>query len=124
MRHARSYARENAIKGLYEYRINKNATYEKIKDRLAISIVKEIVSREPDINAYIQKYLKKWSVLELNPVVLGTLQVGVYELEQKKIDKRIIISDLLKISNEYLEKKEVKFVHFVLDSISKDIDVN
>ncbi len=124
MRHARSYAREEAIKGLYLMRFEPNQDIKlKIKDKIAIKIINEIKNNEEQINLCITKKLKKWSILELNPVVLAILQVGTYELLQKELDKKIIISDCVNISNEYLEKKESNFVHFVLDNISKDLDV-
>lgn len=125
MRHARSYAREKAIKGLYQIKINKNSVEDltKINDELAIEMIRGIKENEEQINGLIKKYLKRWSITELNPVNLAILQVAIYEFLEKDLDNKIIISEALKFANEYSENKDKNFIHFVLDSVYKDLNV-
>ncbi len=122
MKHAKSYARERAVKGLYQINISNDTDLDKFKDPLAKNIVNSIKDDEENINSYIKKYLKRWSISQLNPVNLAIMQVAVYEMLQTDLDAKIIISQALNLANDYSEKKDKNFIHFVLDSINKDIN--
>ncbi len=80
MKHAKSYARERAVKGLYELSMSDGdfSVLDKLNDPLAIQMIKEIKADENKLNEYIKKYVKKWSLAEMNPVNVAILHIGVY----------------------------------------------
>ncbi|MFV0288117.1 MAG: transcription antitermination factor NusB [Mycoplasmatales bacterium] len=123
MKHAKSYAREKVIKGLYELKINNSeiSTLVKINDPLALQMMIEIKEQETKLNEYIKKYIKKWSLQEMNPVNIAILHLGVYELLQKELDSKIVISESIKLASEYTDVKSKNFIHYVLDNINKEL---
>lgn len=122
-RHAKSYARIKAVKALYLSKLNPDGEINNINDALAIEIVDNIKKEELIINEYIKKNLKKWTINELNPVNLAILQVATLEIIENKTPTNIIISEALKIADEFCEVKDRRFIHFVLDNVNKEINV-
>ncbi len=121
-KHAKSYARTKAIKGLYLKSLNPNSKLENINDNLSLEMIENVKENEEVINTYIKKYLKRWSIKELNPVNLAILQLCTLELIQKQTPANIVISEGISIADEFCEPKDRGFVHFVLDKINKEIN--
>ncbi len=121
-KHAKSYARSKAVKGLYLKSLNPSSNLENINDDLALEIIVNIKENEEVINNYIKKYLKRWSIKELNPVNLAILQLCTLELLEKKTPVNIVISEGITLADEFCEQKDRGFIHFVLDKINKEIN--
>ncbi len=121
-KHAKSYARSKAVKGLYLKSLNPSSNLENINDELALEIISNINENEEIINNYIKKYLKRWSIKELNPVNLAILQLCTLELMEKKTPANIVISEGITLADEFCEQKDRGFIHFVLDKINKEIN--
>lgn len=121
-RHAKSYARERALKANYSTLISKNG-YKNLaeEDPLAYKILTEVDKNRKEIDDYISKYLKKWTLKEINPVNLSILEVAIWEMLYDDMDSRIIISEALNFASTYSDPKGKNFIHFVLDKVQGDI---
>ncbi|WOO87484.1 transcription antitermination factor NusB [Mollicutes bacterium LVI A0039] len=123
-RHAKSYARENAIKMLYTHAIEKKTeilTDSNISDPMARTWVTYIVQNEAEFNTEIKKYLKKWTINELNPINLAILQVAIYELKFDETPAAIVVNEAIEFAKKYSDDNSKAFVTYVLKEISKDI---
>lgn len=121
-RHAKSYAREKAMKKIFSTLISKEEISElELNDPLAEKIYLGTIEHKEEIDTLIKKYLKKWSFNELNSVNLAILELSVYEVLYDETPKKIVISEALTIAQLYTDQKSKNFIHFVLDNIIKEI---
>lgn len=119
-RHGKSIAREHAIQGLYTYQMMDKLMMVESDDKMAFNMVVNVIKNLDTIDTSISKYLKKWTLLELNPVVLAILRLAVYELKFDETDERIVVNEAIEFAKTYADDKAKKFIHSVLDSIIKE----
>ena len=126
-RHAKSYARENAFKSLYSYSISKDkeaiekrSDLEKErKDELANQMAYNTISHLEEIDKIIKKNLVRWSIHNLNIADLSILRLAIYELEYEQTPAGIVINESLNLVDRYSDPKSKKFIHKVLDNVTK-----
>lgn len=123
-RHAKSYARENAMKMIYSHAIEKKSdvsTKTGISDPMAESWAAYIIQHEDEFNQIIKGYLKKWSISEMNPINLAILQVAIYELKFDTTPVPIVVNEAIEFTKKYSDEKSQGFVNYVLKDISKEL---
>lgn len=123
-RHAKSYARENAMKMIYANAIEKKTgvpTNPGISDPMASTWSNYIIQHEDEFNTLIKKYLKKWSIKELNPTNLAIMQVAIYELKFDTTPTPIVVNEAIEFTKKYSDEKSKGFINYVLKEISKDL---
>ncbi len=123
-RHAKSYARENAMKIIYSNAIEKKTEIvmdTSISDKMASEWATYIIQNEDEFNAQIKKYLKKWSINELNPINLAIMQVAIYELKFDTTPAAIIVNEAIEFTKKYSDENSKGFINYVLKEISKDL---
>lgn len=123
-RHAKSYARENAIKMIYSNVIEKRTEVvmeNNISDPLACTWATYIIQNEEEFNSLIKKYLKKWTINELNPINLAIMQVAIYELKFDTTPAPIVVNEAIEFTKKYSDESSRGFITYVLKEISKDL---
>lgn len=123
-RHAKSYARENAMKMIYSNAIEKKteiAMNSPISDPMAAKWANYIIQNEDEFNNEIKKYLKKWSINELNPINLAIMQVAIYELKFDTTPTPIVVNEAIEFTKKYSDENSKGFINYVLKEISKDL---
>ncbi len=123
-RHAKSYARENAMKMIYSNAIEKKsevALSSGINDPMASKWATYIIQNEDEFNQLIKKYLKKWSINELNPINLAIMQVAIYELKFDTTPAPIVVNEAIEFTKKYSDENSKGFINYVLKEISKDL---
>lgn len=123
-RHAKSYARENAMKMIYSNAIEKKSEVvmdSGISDPMASKWANYIIQNEDEFNSEIKKYLKKWSINELNPINLAIMQVAIYELKFDTTPTPIVVNEAIELTKKYSDENSKGFVNYVLKEISKDL---
>lgn len=123
-RHAKSYAREKAMKKTYSNLINLKIDRNQelnVSDPLADKIALGVEEHKEVIDNYIKKNLKKWSFNELNSVNLAILEVGIWEILYEETEVNIVISEALTIAQVYTDQKSKNFIHFVLDNVKSEL---
>lgn len=123
-RHAKSYARENAMKMIYTNAIEKKtevAMDSAISDPMAAKWANYIIQNEDEFNELIKKYLKKWKVEELNPINLAIMQVAIYELKFDTTPAPIVVNEAIEFTKKYSDENSKGFINYVLKEISKDL---
>ncbi len=123
-RHAKSFARENAMKIIYSNSIEKKTQTELAlsqRDPLAIKWANYIIENEAEFNDLIKKYLKKWTINELNPINLAIMQVAIYEMKYDTTPIAIIVNEAIEFTKTYSDEKAKGFVTYVLREIAKEV---
>lgn len=122
-RHGKSIARENAVKIMYsQYIANQAQTViEPVQtDELAQKMVDNIAIVQPQIDEYINKYLKKWSINQLNPVNLAILRISIYEIMENEVPNSVVVNEALELAKLYSDEKSKGFIHHILDKVIKE----
>ncbi len=124
-RHAKSYARENCIKLIYANSIEKKINNEldtKVCDPMAQTWATYIIQNEQEFNELIEKFLKKWTISELNPINLAIMQVAIYELKYDTTPHPIVVNEAIEFAKMYSDENSKRFINYVLKEICKEID--
>lgn len=89
-------------------------------DERAIALFSGVEEKKAELDQEIQKYLKNWTLARISKVALAVLRVAVYEmLYVDDMEDDIVISEAVKIAQEFTGKEDVSFVNGVLSSASK-----
>lgn len=123
----RKYARESAMKLLYQMEINSDFTDEAIKiffenytfdegEKLYIEdAVENIIKNLGDIDSYIENHIEGWEIHRLARVDLSILRIAIYEmLYRKDIPIEVSINEAIEISKKYSTEESSKFINGVL----------
>lgn len=78
--------------------------------------------KKEELDREIARYLKNWTLSRISRVSLAVLRVAMYELLfVDDMETDIVISEAVKITQEYTGKDDVSFVNGVLSSAAKAI---
>ncbi|MEO0254020.1 MAG: transcription antitermination factor NusB [candidate division WOR-3 bacterium] len=89
---------------------------------LAREYLEKILKNLNVIDDLIKKNLKNWDFERILPYEKSILRFGVGEiLFYPDTPLNVIIEELLKIANRFIDENAVKFINGVLDSIGKSI---
>lgn len=121
-KHINTVRREKVVKYLYSYLLKDKYTlnYSIDFDDDSFENFTNILKHRDEFDEEIGKRLKKWSIKELNPVILAILYESMYEIKYLDVDIPIIINDALNLSKEYSDIKAKNFVHGILADYTKE----
>jgi N utilization substance protein B len=89
-------------------------------DKLGNAMTKNTLAHLDEIDDKIKKYLRKWSMSELNKVNLAILRIAVYEILFEDTPNQIVVNEALEFTKLYSDAAAKNFVHSVLDNIIKE----
>ena len=135
----KSYQRLLAVQALYEFTINKrgmddsfdelllhiveNSDFKNKINKSKLLLTKEILKgvyfNLKKIDLILKSSLKdKSKVQSFDKLLLSIFRCAIYEIEvNKKISKKIVISEYLLISNHFFGNKEAALLNGVLDNL-------
>jgi transcription termination factor NusB len=99
---------------------------EKFSKRISFNFASELleksISEKQSIEYIFKNYLDKLKEVDLvNPLVRAIVTVALCELLiNKTANKKVVISEYVKVSSSFFNKKEVGFVNALLDKFVKD----
>ncbi len=75
------------------------------------------------IDAYIVKYSKKWSINRLGNEVVTILRIAIYELlYNKETSQKVVINEAVILAKKYCDDDLYKFVNGLLANVTKEIN--
>lgn len=81
-----------------------------------------VLEKKAEIDAYISKYSKGWSVDRIAPVTRNILRLAVFEmLTRKDIPLRVSINEAIELAKKYDDEKAKAFVNGILNSVKDEI---
>lgn len=90
-------------------------------DAQVIQLFNGVEENKELLDASIQKYLKNWTINRISKVSLSVLRLAMYEiLYCPELDVDIVISEAVKIAQEFSGKEDVSFINGVLSSMAKE----
>ena len=81
-----------------------------------------VLEKKPEIDGYIAKYSKGWSMERIAPVTRNILRLSVYEmLNCPDIPVRVSINEAVELTKKYDEEKAKAFVNGILNSVKDEL---
>lgn len=131
---SRRYAREMAMKTLFEVEVGKNEREfvlenvgKRIKNKVLAgdfeyfkSIVNYTLDNQKEIDYYIDKYTENWSLERLSKVDLAILRLALAEIfYMVNIPYKVTINEAIEIAKKYSTSDSPAYINGVLDEIVK-----
>lgn len=89
---------------------------------LPTMLISGVVEHIEELDSKIKTNLKNWTFSRLTTVDKANLRLGTYSLlYQKDVEPSIIISEAVRIAQEYGTDDSYKFVNGILDSIKNSL---
>ena len=131
---SRSSAREYALMVVYSNDVNPESseiipdTEESLseKDRLFANLLVSSVSENlATIDKNIAKYLKNWSINQLNIVDKSILRLAIAEFtySEDSSEKKIIIDEAVELAKKYGGENSYRFINGILNAALRESDV-
>ena len=127
---SRSKAREHALKVLYAKEINTNTAEisADISDALSEKgksfsdfLVEQVQRHRDEIDGEIVRFLKKWSLSQLNIVDKNILRIAIAEFNytyEDKADRKVIINEAVELAKVYGGENSYRFINGILSSVT------
>lgn len=94
------------------------------KDELDLQYVKStinaIIENMDTLKDIVYSKINKYASNRVYNADLIILVLATYELQQKALDNKIVISEALKLAKKYSTEKSIKFINGVLGAIIKE----
>lgn len=92
-------------------------------DQAARNMFLGVEAHKEELDQTISKYLKKWSLSRISKVSLAVLRLAAYEMiySQSQVPGDIVISEAVKLAQEYTSQEDVTFINGVLANLQKDL---
>ena len=127
---SRSKAREHALKVLYAKEINPNTAEisADISDALSEKgksfsdfLIKQVQLHRDEIDGEIVRFLKKWSLSQLNIVDKNILRIAIAEFNytyEDKADRKVIINEAVELAKAYGGENSYRFINGILSAVT------
>jgi N utilization substance protein B len=124
----RREARERALNVLYEAAAKDLSPADALEqlplepDRFALDIVRGVGDHQPELDAYIRRFARGWS-LERMPVIDRTiLRMATYELVHRAdVPTGAVISEAVELAKRFSTEDSGRFVNGMLASIAEEV---
>ena len=74
----------------------------------------------PEIDAYIEKYIKGWKINRLSKATINILRLSIYEMKYAQLPPAISINEAVELAKQYCEDGAAGFINGVLNNIAKN----
>lgn len=92
-------------------------------DEAARQMFLGVEEHKAQLDETISRYLKKWTLARISKVSLAVLRLAAYEMIycKNQVPGDIVISEAVKLAQEYTSKEDVTFINGVLANLQKDL---
>ena len=127
---SRSKAREHALKVLYAKEINPNTAEisADISDALSEKgksfsdfLIEQVQLNRDELDGEIVRFLKKWSLSQLNIVDKNILRIAIAEFNytyEDKADRKVIINEAVELAKAYGGENSYRFINGILSAVT------
>lgn len=131
---SRRKAREHALKVLYAKEINPNTVEISPDTSDALSekgksfsdfLIEQVQLHQDEIDGEIAKFLKKWSLSQLNLVDKNILRIAIAEFNyayEDKADRKVIINEAVELAKVYGGENSYRFINGILSAVTGEQD--
>lgn len=129
----RHRARRPALQGLCCLDVQGPKAMDKIEAFLADSretpetidaarrLLKQTFARREEIDELLVRHARHWDLSRLALVDRNILRLATYELRGGKVPVRVVITEALRLAQEFSTAESPRFINGVLDAIAKEL---
>jgi transcription antitermination protein NusB len=125
---SRHAARERALELLYEVESKGQtvpavlAELPMVPDEHAVALVEGVERRGEEVDGFVSRFAKGWSVGRMPAVDRAVLRLGTYELlASAHVPTAVVLSEWVTLAGEYSTTDSSRFVNGVLSRIAQEI---
>jgi N utilization substance protein B len=125
---SRHAARERALELLYEVESKGQtvpavlAELPMVPDEHAVELVEGVERRGEEVDGFVSRFAKGWSVGRMPAVDRAVLRLGTYELlASSHVPTAVVLSEWVTLAGEYSTTDSSRFVNGVLSRIAQEI---
>ena len=130
---ARRHARQYALQAMYQWQISASPIAEieldflvhHIKQKTDVAYFKELIHGIPREQETLDNHMRPFlsrPIAELDPVELGILRLGIYELAHRlDVPYRVAINEALELTKRFGSVEGYKFVNGILDQVARGL---
>ena len=74
----------------------------------------------PEIDTYIEKYIKGWKINRLSKATLTIMRLSIYEMKYVQLPRAISINEAVELAKQYCEDGAPGYINGVLNNIAKN----
>ena len=134
---SRRAAREAAMRLLYEYSIKNELSKDSMYDMEDIfqvnklteenisyveNVVDEFLQHKDDIDVYIERHSKSWSLQRISKVDLSILRLALFEIFYSEVPNNIVCNEAIEIAKTYSSEKSASYINGVLGGVIKELE--
>ena len=87
----------------------------------AHELLREAYTQREESDRLLAKHARHWDLSRLALVDRNILRLATYELRAAKAPVKVVISEALKLAQEFSTAESPRFINGVLDAIAKDV---
>jgi len=87
----------------------------------AKDMLRNVLSETKQADELLARHARHWELSRLAMVDRNILRLSVYELRMSTVPTKVIISEALKLAQEFSSAESPRFVNGVLDAVAKEI---
>jgi N utilization substance protein B len=126
----RRLVREKAMQVLYQIEVGKSETEAALGDLIEKAgeqkeylrdLIYGIEAKKDEIDKYIRKHLRGWSLERIAHVDRAILRIAVYEmLFRPDVPYQVAINEAVELAKKYSDDEAARYINGVLSSIAKE----
>ena len=91
-------------------------------DRFAADLVGGVGKHQEEVDGYIRRFAKDWSLERMPVVDRNLLRIGVYELVHRQdVPTAVVISEAVELARRYSTEESGRFVNGMLGRIAEEV---
>ena len=125
---ARRQARERALSLLYEAELTGRPPSEVLAGlpvepaRFAAELVEGVGRHQPELDAYLRRFARDWSLERMPTVDRALLRIGTFELlHRPDVPTAAVISEAVELAQAYSTAESARFVNGMLARIAEEV---
>jgi transcription antitermination factor NusB len=90
----------------------------------SLRTLRKAFDMRPQTDEMLLRNAGQWSLARLALIDRNILRLAVYELMEGTIPKKVVISEALRLANEFSTAESPRFINGVIDSVMHEIDAH
>ncbi len=88
---------------------------------MARDLLRDSLAARQECDGLLKRHARHWDLGRLALVDRNILRLAVHELRQRELSHKIIISEALRLAQEFSTAESPRFINGVLDAIAKEL---
>lgn len=83
-------------------------------------LIRGVIAQRQELDAIIEKHLRKWTLDRLPKVDLSILRLAIYEIQQKEIPFSIVVSEAVNLAHRFAQEDAYIYINGLLAQLDPE----